>query len=141
MVGFPGETEDDFNQLIALVDKIRFDHLGVFIYSDADDLPAHRLPCPVPKRSAQRRHDRLMVRQQEISRQIHQKWIGRSMTVLVEECQAERLLAGRSIFQAPEVDGMVFVNTVKSSQQPSIGTFCTVRITDSLEYDLIGEAQ
>jgi ribosomal protein S12 methylthiotransferase len=141
IVGFPGETEDDFNQLLGFVDKIRFDHLGVFIYSDAEDLPSHRLPAAVPKRSAQRRHDRLMARQQEVSRQLNEKWIGRSLTVLAEEQQAGHLMVGRSKFQAPEVDGLVFVRTENRVPPPAIGAFCAVQITDALEYDLIGEAQ
>jgi ribosomal protein S12 methylthiotransferase len=141
IVGFPGETEDDFDELLNFVDEIRFDHLGVFIYSDALDLPSHGLPHPVAKRTANRRHDRLMAHQQEISRQIQKKWIGQSLTVLLEEQQEENLLAGRSMFQAPEVDGLVWVRTGHRSQQVSIGSFSKVRIIDAWEYDLMGEAQ
>ena len=135
MVGFPGETEDDFNMLLNFVKTIRFDHLGVFTYSDGDDLPSHQLPNPVLSEVAAIRYNRLMSTQLQISREMLQKHIGRQLAVLIEEPVEENLYLGRTQYQAPEVDGITYIH----SKQSSIIGFKTARITDALEYDLVGE--
>ncbi len=139
IVGFPGETEEDVKTLLQFIQEIKFDHLGVFTYSDAEDLPSHRLPGPVNKKHAQHRKKRLMQLQQKISAKNNQKYLGRSLTVLVESCQEENLFLGRCIFQASEVDGLVYLHTPQDPTGIQVGKFCTTRITDTLEYDLIGE--
>lgn len=136
MVGFPGETDKDFETLLAFVNDICFDLLGVFIYSDFEDLPSHRLRDHVPKQLANERYDRLMSRQKEISLKKNQNRIGKVFKVLVEDSPEENLFTGRTYFQAPEVDGIVFIH----SKNLHPGAFASVRITDALEYDLIGEA-
>ena len=140
IVGFPGETDADFQELMDFVEKVRFDHLGVFTYSDAEDLPSHRLPGHVSKKVAQFRHDTLMARQMEISADNLTSMIGKTLSVLIEASPEPHLYEGRSILQAPEVDGMTFVRTLPGGPAPSVGELASVTITDTLEYDLIGRA-
>ncbi len=136
LVGFPGESETDYKHLLAFVDRVQFDHLGVFAYSDAEDIPAHRLPDPVEPRIARRRLNRLMNRQKAISRRNLSRQLDRRLTVMVEEPLEPGLYAARTMRQAPEVDGMTLVRS------PSVllpGHFVEVNIVDTLDYDLIGE--
>jgi ribosomal protein S12 methylthiotransferase len=118
------------------METVRFDHLGVFIYSDSEDLPSHSLSGKVPKRTAQKRYDRLMSCQRGISLSNNQRHLSRQYTVLVEAMAEKTTAAGRTTFQAPEVDGITYV-TVPKPLKP--GSFTEARITDALEYDLIGE--
>lgn len=141
LVGFPGETRQDFNELLDFVTRIKFDHLGVFTYSDFDDLASHNLGNPVPLALAQERKDRIMACQQEISMVNNEKYIDKTLKILVEEHPEENLYIGRSAFQAPEVDGLTYIHTEQNTHDIQIGSFCSVKITDALEYDLIGEAQ
>ena len=136
IVGFPGETDRDFKTLLSFVETVRFDHLGVFTYSDADDLPSHRLDGHVSRTVAQKRHDRLMERQIDISTEKNARYLGQTLDVLIEESPEAGLFLGRTVFQAPEVDGLVYVN----APSLSVGRFAPVSITDTLEYDLVGEA-
>jgi ribosomal protein S12 methylthiotransferase len=138
IVGFPGETEADFEDLLAFVEAVRFDHLGVFTYSDAEDLPSHQLPDPVPEAVARERHDRLMALQQEISSRNLARLDGHMLQVLVEEEEEPGLWVGRSMAQAPEVDGVTYIRAEGEATAP-LGHFVKVRIVDTLEYDLIGE--
>ena len=139
IVGFPGETEDDFNQLLNFIETVPFDHLGVFTYSDADDLASHRLPDHVPPAIARRRQDILMERQKEISEALNRKYLNRTLEVLLEESPEPGLFIGRTMFQAPEVDGLTYVRTPVSQKTLATGRFARVRIVDTLEYDLVGE--
>jgi ribosomal protein S12 methylthiotransferase len=138
IVGFPGETEADFKDLLDFVEAVRFDHLGVFTYSDAEDLPSHHLPDPVPEAVARERYERLMALQQEISSRNLARFDGRVLKVLVEEQEEPGLWVGRSMAQAPEVDGVTYIRTDGETPAP-LGAFVKVRIVDTLEYDLIGE--
>ncbi|MFN2436895.1 MAG: 30S ribosomal protein S12 methylthiotransferase RimO [Desulfotignum sp.] len=135
ITGFPGETDEMFNTLLDFVREIRFDHLGVFMYSDADDLPSHGLKDHVSGDVARVRHDTLMSAQADISAQINQTHVGKTYTVLLEENPEPGLFTGRTMFQAPEVDGVTFVY----SQRLAIGSMVQVRITDGYEYDIVGE--
>ena len=134
IVGFPGETDADFELLLSFVKEIRFDHLGVFIYSDADDLPSHHLPDPVPAAVARRRHNRLMAAQKKISTENNRSHLDKIIPVLVESAPEKGVYMGRTRFQAPEVDGVTIIH----ADQLEIGDVIRVRITDTLEYDLIG---
>jgi ribosomal protein S12 methylthiotransferase len=136
LVGFPGETEEDVNQLARFMADVQFDHLGVFTYSDAQDLPSHHLKAHVDERTAQSRLDRLMVLQKEISEENLSMLDGREMTVMVEKEAEPGIYAARSMCQAPEVDGCVMV---RSDQPISAGALVTVKIVETLEYDLVGE--
>jgi len=135
IVGFPGETKADFETLLAFVEEIQFDHLGVFTYSDADDLPSHGIGGHVSSETANERHDTIMAHQSAISEANNQKYIDATLAVLIEEASEENLYTGRTVFQAPEVDGLTFVRG--HHLQP--GTFARVRIIDAYEYDLVGE--
>ena len=136
ITGFPGENDKDCRQLLEFMEKIRFDHLGVFIYSDSEDLPSHRLLGHVPKKVAQARYDLLMSRQREISLGNNKNRIHKRYTVLVDGMTEETVVSGRTYFQAPEVDGLTYVSFSKSFHP---GAFIEAEITDALEYDLIGE--
>ncbi|MBU1713838.1 MAG: 30S ribosomal protein S12 methylthiotransferase RimO [Proteobacteria bacterium] len=133
--GFPGETEKDIKELMSFIEKVKFDHLGVFVYSDSKDIPSHKLSGKVPKNIAKKRYDRIMSRQMEISLENNRKHVGRVLDVLIEESPEEKLFIGRTIDQAPEVDGITYV-----TGDLKIGSFARAKITDALEYDLVGEA-
>ena len=140
IVGFPGETEKDFKELMAFAEDIRFDHLGAFIYSDSDDLSSHHLSRHVSKKVARDRYHQLMSAQCGISSENNQKYIGKIVKVLVEEFLENKLFAGRTNFQAPEVDGMSYINAGPLPFDLKIGRFTDMRVTDTMEYDLMGEA-
>ena len=140
IVGFPGETDKDFEELMNFAEDVRFDHLGVFIYSDSDDLSSHHLSSHVPRDVAQERYHQIMSAQSGISSENNQKYIGKIVKVLVEESLENDLFAGRTNFQAPEVDGISYVNTSLLPFDLKIGSFTDMRVTDAMEYDLIGEA-
>ncbi len=135
IVGFPGETDKDFEDLLSFVKDTCFDHLGVFIYSDFKDLDSHTLPDHISERVAKDRHDTLMSCQLKISLDNNQKHMGRIYNVLVENKMEETLFNGRTFFQAPDVDGIIYIH----SEKLEIGSFVEVRVTDALEYDLAGE--
>ncbi|WP_457553181.1 30S ribosomal protein S12 methylthiotransferase RimO [Desulfobacula sp.] len=135
IVGFPGETQDDFNQLLTFIKDIRFDQLGVFIYSDSDDLKSHVLKNHVPKEVAEKRHDMIMAAQAKISASVNEKLLGKTFEVLVEENPEQGVYLGRTMFQAPEVDGITFIY----GNGLEIGTFVKVRISQCFEYDIAGE--
>jgi len=140
ILGFPGETEKDFETLLRFIKNTRFDHLGVFFYSDSGDLPSHALPDHVPAGVAQERYDQLMSCQLDISAQNYQKYIGQTLEVLVEEKVEDRLYAGRTTFQAPEVDGMTYIKFGERQPDAKIGSFVRIKVTDAMEYDLIGDS-
>ena len=136
IVGFPGETDKDFEALSTFIQDICFDNLGVFIYSDAEDLPSHKLPGRINRSMALYRYNRLMAAQQKISLLNNRKHIGKNYDVLVEESMDNNLYKGRTFFQAPEVDGITDIH----SRNLPIGSFVDVRIEEASEYDLKGKA-
>ncbi len=140
ITGFPGESDDDFLQLLAFVREIRFDHLGVFMYSDSQDLASHGLDGHVPRQVAQERYDELMTVQRQISQEINRRYVGSQLPVLLEKKLEAALYQGRGAFQAPDVDGVIYVSAGPERSGPAAGKRVEVRITDALEYDLTGEA-
>jgi ribosomal protein S12 methylthiotransferase len=138
IVGFPGETDKDFEELMDFAEEVRFDHLGVFIYSDSDDLSSHHLSNHVPHDVARDRYHQIMSAQSGISSENNQKYIGKIVKVLVEESLENNLFAGRTNFQAPEVDGISYINTSALPFDLKIGRFTDMRVTDAMEYDLMG---
>lgn len=137
LVGFPGETEAEFNELLDFLETVRLDHVGVFIYSDAEDLTSHSLPDHVGPADAKARYERLMTRQAEISLGKNQNRIGKTYTVLVEHRLDNHLYVGRAMFQAPEVDGVIYIE----SPGLSVGDLINIRITEAYAYDLKGEPE
>ncbi|MBW1649216.1 MAG: 30S ribosomal protein S12 methylthiotransferase RimO [Deltaproteobacteria bacterium] len=141
IVGFFGETEKNFQRLYDFVEKVKFDHLGVFIYSDAEDIASNRLKNNVSKKTAEKRYKALMRKQAEISFYKNQKRIGETYKILIEEKEEENIFAGRAWFQSPEVDGIVYVNAKnKNSTHNKIkqGDIVSVKIDEAAEYDLFG---
>jgi len=133
IVGYPGETEEEFSTLLDFTDEIVFDRVGVFTYSPEAGTEAAKLPCQVPIEVKEERYARLMEQQQGISLARNQQMIGRVLKVLVEG-QSEGLSVGRSYRDAPEIDGLVLVE----GKLP-MGKMLPVRITAAMEYDLVGE--
>lgn len=136
IVGLPGETEDDFEDLLRFVEEQRFERLGVFEYSPEEGTPAAEMADQVPDAVKRERRDRIMAAQQAISRAHQQAMIGRRLEVLVEGRaeETEHLLAGRHAQQAPEIDGLTYINDGVAYP----GEIVTVEITDAAEYDLVG---
>ncbi len=136
IVGFPGETEEDFELLIEGVRKARFNHLGVFKYSDEEGTPAVRLKDKVPQEVIEERFEKLYEVQKEIARELNQEYLGKKIEVLVEGVheETELLLQGRHRGQAPDIDGKVIINDGLAKA----GEIVTVEITDVLDYDLVG---
>ncbi len=137
LVGFPGETEDDFLEIETFLRKMRFDHVGVFPYANEEGCPSEKFADQLPEEEKLRRRDCLLDVQSELSALIQKKYIGRVEPVLVEGLSRETdlLLEGRTRYQAPEVDGCVYINAGIASP----GDIVPVRITESQVYDLIGE--
>lgn len=139
IVGFPGETEEDFNETLTFINNVRFDNVGVFLYSDEEGTGAFDLSGKIGRRTAVRRRNRLMKQQAKISKRKLGEMVGRRVEVLFEGKSAESdlLLQARMETQAPEIDGHVLINDT-SGREPVSGEFYRVEITESLEYDVIG---
>jgi ribosomal protein S12 methylthiotransferase RimO len=136
IVGFPGETEEDFERLCEFVKEMKFDRLGVFAYSSEEDTPAVRLPNHVPDDLKEYRVNTLMEIQRLVSRDNSSRFIGQEIDVLVERYDGRSdVYIGRSMYDAPEIDGEVFI----SNCRPEIGSIQKVRITHAYEFDLSGE--
>ena len=135
--GFPGETEDDHEELMRFVDDCEFDRLGVFPYSAEEDTPAASMPDQIPEEVKEERRAELMELQQEIAFEKAEEMAGRELTVMIEGKVAdENAYVGRTYKDAPGVDGYLFLNTDETLMS---GDFARVRVTGALEYDLIGE--
>lgn len=136
IVGFPGETEEDFEKLVEGIKTVRFNHLGVFKYSDEEGTPALRLKDKVPQEVIDERFERLYEAQKEIARELNQEYLGKTLEVLVEGPHEETnlLLQGRHQGQAPDIDGRVIIN----DGMAKAGDIVKVEITDVLDYDLVG---
>lgn len=133
IVGFPGETQEEFLELMDFVRESRFEWLGAFVYSMEEGTAAARLRAQVPKKLARERLRELMELQKNITGELLQRWVGREIRVLVEGYKGRRL-AGRCSFQAPEIDGAVLL---KKGKAP-LGSFAKARITAVRGYDLEG---
>ena len=138
IVGFPGETEQDFEELLAFMREMKFERLGIFKYSQEEGSPAAGFPEQVPERIKEERYHRAMQLQQEIVREVNLRFLGRELRVLIETQDEKNpsFWSGRSYMDAPEIDGSVLVHT---SKKITAGKFYTVKITDIQDYDLIGQ--
>lgn len=136
ITGFPGETEEDHEELMEFVDEMEFDRLGVFTYSPEEDTPAAGMPDQIPEEIKEERRDEIMELQQEISYDKGTDRIGQELLVMIEGKVAdESAYIGRTYGDAPKVDGYIFVQT---GELLMTGDFAKVRVTGALEYDLIG---
>ncbi len=140
IVGFPGETEEDFNELCQFVEAAKFDRLGVFKYSDEDTSKSYELDGKVDGRTIENRRRRLMAIQRKISARRNKKLIGSEFDVLVEGVspETEMLWEARMTSQAPEIDGVCYVNDF-IGMDPAPGQMRRMRITEAHDYDLVGE--
>jgi ribosomal protein S12 methylthiotransferase len=137
ITGFPGETEEDHEELMAFVDDMEFERLGVFTYSAEEDTPAATYPDQVPEELKEQRRDEVMELQQEIAFEKSENMVGRILDVMIEGKVAdESAYVGRTYMDAPNVDGYIFVN---SGELFMSGDFVRVKVTGASEYDLIGE--
>jgi len=137
MVGFPGETEEDFDELYDFVSKQKFDHLGVFAYSQEEGTVAGRMKNQIDEETKKDRLQRLMELQRSLSRARLSRYKGQVLPCLVAGVSGESdlLFEGRLATQAPEVDGVVFINDGENIQP---GTIQLVKITETHDYDLVG---
>jgi ribosomal protein S12 methylthiotransferase len=144
IVGLPGETEADFEELVRFVEEQRFERLGVFEYSREEGTPAADMPDQVPPDVRRERFERVMALQQGIAAEHQRAFVGRRVAVLVEGAseESEHLLAGRHAQQAPEIDGVTYLNDVAIPGEPGAavypGELVTVEVTDASDYDLVG---
>ena len=141
IVGYPGETEAEFQTLLDFIEEIRFDRLGVFTFSFEQGTTSEPLGDPIPQEVKDERKDRLMQLQQRISLENNQALVGQTLDVLIEghgevEGTKEPIAVGRSYRDAPEIDGLVFVEG-----KPPIGELVPVHITGAMPYDLSGEVE
>lgn len=137
ITGFPGETQEQHEELMEFVDEMEFDRLGVFTYSPEEDTPAAEMPDQIPEDVKEDRQAELMELQQEIAFDLAEEMIGREVLVMIEGKVAdENAYVGRTYKDAPNVDGLIFV---ESEEELMSGDFARVRITGALEYDLMGE--
>ncbi|HBG21290.1 MAG TPA: 30S ribosomal protein S12 methylthiotransferase RimO [Desulfobulbaceae bacterium] len=137
LVGFPGETEQDFLEIESFLQKTRIDHVGVFPYANEEGAPSESFAGQLPDPEKVRRQEHLLAVQRELSMEIQKKYIGRVEPVLIEGLSSETdlLLEGRTRYQAPEVDGCTYINDGVASP----GDIVAVRITETQVYDVIGE--
>ncbi|AGK97460.1 30S ribosomal protein S12 methylthiotransferase RimO [Clostridium pasteurianum] len=135
IVGFPGETDEDFEELKDFIKYIKFDKLGVFMYSREEETEAFYMPNQIDEAVKKQRQEELMLIQQQISKDINKTKIGRIYNVIIEGKNNNNFWYGRNYEIAPEIDGEIFF---KCDRILNVGNFINVKIIDSLEYDLIG---
>lgn len=139
ITGFPGESEAEHEELLSFVERMRFDRLGVFTYSQEEDTPAADMPEQIPEEVKEERQGQLMELQQEIAFEAAQEMVGRVVTAMIEGKVAdENAYVARTYKDAPSVDGFLFINT---DRELMTGDFVRVKVTASYEYDLIGELE
>ena len=136
ITGLPGETDADFQELCDVVEEIRFERMGVFVYSPEEDTPAATMEDQVERHVAEERKDHLMRLQQAISQEQQAAWIGKKVEVLVEGVseETELLLQGRHIGQAPDIDGVTYINDGMAYP----GDLVTIEVEETTDYDLVG---
>ncbi len=140
ITGFPGETEEDFEELIKFVQNCRFDNVGVFTYSDEEGTPAFDLPNKVDPKVAEKRRIKVMKEQAKISKSLNKSKVGSTRRVLFEGLSQESdlLFQGRLEGQAEEIDGYILINDMPEGFEPKVGEIYNVKITEALDYDLVG---
>jgi ribosomal protein S12 methylthiotransferase len=141
ITGFPGETEEDFGELMSFVKNCEFDNVGVFTYSDEEGTPAFDLSNKVDTKTAKRRRAALMKEQAKISKRKNKAKIGKTFPVFFEGISQESdlLFQGRLEGQAQEIDGYILINDIPENFEPKVGEIYNVKITEAHDYDLIGE--
>lgn len=136
IVGFPGESQEDFEDLLFFIEEVKFDRLGVFTYSKEENTKAYDMEGHLSDEIKKNRYNAIMTKQQEISRQKLADKLGETLEILIEEKLEDDVYLGRSYMDAPDVDGLVYV---RAKEPLKIGSFYSVLVTESSEYDLQGE--
>ncbi len=137
ITGFPGESEEEHEEVMEFINEMEFDRLGVFTYSPEEDTPAAQMEGQIPEDVKNARRDEIMELQQEIAFELAERMTGKVVTAMVEGKVAdEDAYVGRTYKDAPDVDGYIFIHTEETLMT---GDFVKVRVTGSYEYDLIGE--
>ncbi len=137
IVGFPGETQEDFEELQQFIENAKFDKLGVFMYSKEEGTPAEKLPNQIHGNTKKARYDKIMRKQQEISRNKLKEKIGKRCDVLIEQISFDRkYLIGRTMQDVPEIDGLVYIENVENNYQKLINSIQKCEILDVSNYDL-----
>ncbi|HZK40896.1 MAG TPA: 30S ribosomal protein S12 methylthiotransferase RimO [Atribacterota bacterium] len=137
MVGFPGETDKEFEELLSFVNESRFERVGTFVFSREEGIPAYDFPQQIPMRIKKERLKKVMLAQQSISKEINSAYMGKEIEVLVDEIQSDKpkIAMGRTKADAPEIDGKVIIK----GDRAQVGKFVKVKVTEASEYDLVGE--
>ena len=138
LVGYPGETDQDFEELLEFIKESKFERLGAFAYSREEGTPSYELSQQLDENTKATRLDRLMFEQRSIAREHNQSMVGRKVDVLVEKRsdESELVWIGRTQFQAPEIDGITYLG---SSDQVKPGQIVRAVVTQSTDYDLVAE--
>ena len=141
IVGFPGETKEQFEELNEFIKKAKFDKLGTFMYSKEEGTPAEKLPNQIHGNTKKARYNKIMKTQQEISRKIQDEKIGKKYEVLIEDMSFDgKYYIGRTMQDVPEIDGIVYVKNINNVKPEDIlNTFIECKIIDVSNYDLIAE--
>lgn len=143
IVGFPGETDEDYQELYSFIEDSRFDRVGIFTYSQEDGTPAGSFEEQVPEKIKKERRDRLMLLQQRISFEKNKEYVGKQMQMLIEHLEEDEegniRVVGRSFRDAPEIDGQLYIQLSVDDIAPAPGEFIQVRVIDCDEYDLVCE--
>lgn len=140
IVGFPGETKEDFEELIKFIEKVKFDKLGAFMYSKEEGTPAAKMPEQIHGNTKKARYNVLMKKQQKISREKLENKIGKKVEVLIEDVSFDsKYFIGRTIQDAPEIDGIIYIENKNNIQaEKLLNKFIQCNIIDVNDYDLIG---
>ena len=143
IVGFPGETKENFEELLEFVKNTKFDKLGTFMYSKEEGTPAAKLPNQIHGNTKKARYNKIMEAQQEISKQILEEKIGKTYKILIEDISFDKkYLIGRTMQDVPEEDGLVYIKKDKNlNENEVLNSFINCKIIDVSNYDLIGEIQ
>lgn len=136
IVGFPGEGENNFNELYNFIKDIKIDRVGVFTYSREEGTPAYNFDNQIDEETKEYRKNKIMKLQQSISYYLNKEKLGKTYEVLIENIEGENIYIGRTYMDSPDIDGVFYI---KSDNKLKVGQFVKATITDSLDYDLIGE--
>jgi ribosomal protein S12 methylthiotransferase len=136
IVGFPGETDEDFNELLDFLKTSQMDYVGFFAYSQEENTPAGLMENQVPEKVKQARLAEAYRVQESVAEKSHQRWVGETLTAVVETVENGEV-QGRTKYQAPEVDGVVLIEGL---QNPQVGQWVKVEITHGFQQDLVGKA-
>ena len=141
IVGFPGETKEDFEELKEFVKKVKFDKLGAFMYSKEDGTPAEKLPDQIHGNTKKARYHQIMKVQQEISKELQRKKIGKTYEVLIEDMSFDgKYYIGRTMQDVPEMDGIVYIKN-KTDKKPEeiLHHFINCKVAEVSDYDMVAE--